>query len=407
VAVAVTLAPALWPAQPAAADPASIGGLVSTAAGAATDTKTGVKQALAAADSSPRVPAASASEPPPADPVGQAAAPVTKTVDRTAGAVTQIAAPAAKTVDRTAGAVTQSAAPAGKAVDRTAGAVTQSAAPAGKAVDRTAGAVTQSAAPAAKTADRTAQAVAAATTGVERATGGTVSPVIDPVRTAAEQLAPVADVVRRTTERVAPPAHVVPPALPALLPPAAGQGVPPIRHKPASVIPLRPGITRPPLPPAAIAGPAASEVRAGTTFTPQSETVAAIQADPRVLTVPPAGSGARRAGTVLPALPAPDAVRGGEASFDVLGRLAPAAATAGASFRPRVARHSDPTGPAAPASPAGAGAGAAGAASSSAVSLFAVLCLSGVLAAWLLWRLLPAPAVRRPAAFSWLLERPG
>jgi hypothetical protein len=265
----------------------------------------------------------------------------------------------------------------------------------------------QIAAPAAKTADGTAQAVAAATTGVERATGATVSPVIDTVRTAAEQLAPVADVVRRTTERVAPPAHVVPPALPALLPPAAGQGVPPIRHKPASVIPLRPGITRPPLPPAAIAGPAASEVRAGTTFTPQSETVAAIQADPRVLTVPPAGSGARRAGTVLPALPAPDAVRGGEASFDVLGRLAPAAATAGASFRPRVARHSDPTGPAAPASPAGAGAGAAGAASSSAVSLFAVLCLSGVLAAWLLWRLLPAPAVRRPAAFSWLLERPG
>ena len=49
----------------------------------------------------------------------------------------------------------------------------------------------------------------------------------------------------------------------------------------------------------------------------------------------------------------------------------------------------------------------AGAAASSAVSLFAVLCLSGVLAAWLLWRLLLAAATRRPAAFSWLVERPG
>jgi hypothetical protein len=56
--VAVALAPALSPAQPAAADPASIGGPVSTAAGAATDTETGVKQALAAAHASPRVPAA-------------------------------------------------------------------------------------------------------------------------------------------------------------------------------------------------------------------------------------------------------------------------------------------------------------------------------------------------------------
>lgn len=331
---------------------------MSTAAGAAKDTTTGVKQALAAADASPRVPAVP--EPTKSSPEG--VAPIIAAVEQTAGQATHAVVPVVTDTLQTAASVT-------KTVERATGTL-QSAAPIAVAVERVTGTLHVAgdlSEPVTRTVDRTA--------------GTLTAPATETLRTGAGRPAPVADTVRRATERVAPPRLVVPPVVRDLPPRVAPDIVAPAGREPVSpVIPLRAGITRPPLPPAAIVGTLRPALPGGLSAGPPP-------AAHVVLVVPPAGSGARHVGTVLPAMPAPDAVRGraasGQAAVDAPGSPAP------------------------PAAPSGAGSGPAGAAASSAASLFAVLCLGGVLAAWLLWRLPLSPATRRPAAFSWLLERPG
>ena len=187
-----------------------------------------------------------------------------------------------------------------------------------------------------------------------------------------------------------------------VVPPVARDVVPPVvpdepRPVPApapasGAVPAQPALA--PIAPAVLPGPgpiAAEPAQRGGVRSGSS-----VATGPRPLTVTPA------AATVQPRLD----------PFSDLAPVASSAPAGAASSGPdRDGAVPAPGGlagaPGAPSSPTGAGAGAAGGAAASGPSLFVVLCLCGALAAWLLTRLVPAPATCRPAAFSWLLERPG